>query len=237
MADNTGINLAPDQIEWLQGLPMSKRAAVVRDHILKHGAITTEELADDYGYGHPPRAARDLRDAGAGVITVMVANSNGRRMASYTFTGHANKNEAGRVVIPKRFADDLKEAYDHRCTVCSGVFAGRELQADHRIPFAIAGDKPEMDAADFQPLCASDNRAKSWSCEHCPNWTIRDADTCATCFWAHPEEYDHVATKPERRLSLTFQGSEVATFDTLRDQALVDGTTVEDLAKDRFLGR
>ena len=40
----------------------AKRAKTVIDHILKHGYITTEQLSDEYGYDHPPRAARDVRE-------------------------------------------------------------------------------------------------------------------------------------------------------------------------------
>lgn len=39
----------------------AKRPRIVIDHILKHGHITTEELKTEYGYDHPPRAARDVR--------------------------------------------------------------------------------------------------------------------------------------------------------------------------------
>jgi hypothetical protein len=42
----------------------SKRPKIVIDHILKHGFITTEELEKEYGYKHPPRAARDVREQG-----------------------------------------------------------------------------------------------------------------------------------------------------------------------------
>jgi hypothetical protein len=42
----------------------NKRAKIVIDHIMKHGQITTEELEKEYGYNHPPRAARDVREAG-----------------------------------------------------------------------------------------------------------------------------------------------------------------------------
>ena len=41
-----------------------KRARTVIDHILEHGQITTAELKDQYGYNHPPRAARDVREQG-----------------------------------------------------------------------------------------------------------------------------------------------------------------------------
>ncbi len=42
----------------------NKRARIVIDHIMKHGFITTEDLETTYGYSHPPRAARDVREAG-----------------------------------------------------------------------------------------------------------------------------------------------------------------------------
>ncbi|WOI85982.1 HNH endonuclease signature motif containing protein [Rhodococcus qingshengii] len=213
MSDNAPVQLSDEQIEWLKGVPMSKRAAIVRDHILEHGSVTTQTLTVEYGYGHPPRARGDLQDAGVGVGSRMI-NVDGKRMAEYYFTGAANKNAAGRVVIPKPFSDQLKEEFGFKCAICAGVFAGRELQADHRVPFMIGGDKPSFEIEDFMPLCASDNRAKSWSCEHCVNWDKRDVEMCETCFWAHPESYEHVEGRRERRINLTFQGDEV---DTLGD--------------------
>jgi len=42
----------------------NKRAKIVIDHILKHGFISTEDLEKTYGYSHPLRAARDVREAG-----------------------------------------------------------------------------------------------------------------------------------------------------------------------------
>ena len=42
----------------------AKRPKTVIQHILKHGYITTEELETLYGYQHPPRAARDVRELG-----------------------------------------------------------------------------------------------------------------------------------------------------------------------------
>ncbi len=212
---------------------MSKRAAIVRDHILEHGAVTTDTLATVYGYGHPPRAKRDLIDAGAGVETRMIT-VDGKRMAEYFFTGVADKNAAGRVMIPKKFADELKESHGFRCAVCTGLFAGRELQADHRVPFAVGGDKPTMAYEDFMPLCASDNRAKSWSCEHCPNWTIKDVETCETCFWAHPEQYEHVETRQERRINLTFQGSETDLADKIIAESNARGVTAQSIVKEKI---
>ena len=42
----------------------AKRPRTVIQHILEHGFITSEELKDTYGYNHPPRAVRDVREYG-----------------------------------------------------------------------------------------------------------------------------------------------------------------------------
>ena len=62
-----------------------KRAKIVIDHILKHGYITTEELESKYGYNHPPRAARDVREKGIPLETFHVTNSQGRAIAAYRY--------------------------------------------------------------------------------------------------------------------------------------------------------
>ena len=48
----------------------NKRARIVIDHILKNGFITTEDLEKEYGYSHPPRAARDVRETGIPLETL-----------------------------------------------------------------------------------------------------------------------------------------------------------------------
>ena len=47
----------------------SKRPKTVIDHILKNEFITTEELKNLYGYNHPPRAVRDVREHGIPIET------------------------------------------------------------------------------------------------------------------------------------------------------------------------
>lgn len=54
----------PDAIRVLCATVTAKRPRTVIDHILKHGYVTTEELKEQYGYDHPPRAARDVREQG-----------------------------------------------------------------------------------------------------------------------------------------------------------------------------
>lgn len=219
-------------VDWIKALPMSSRAAAARDHLLQHGSLTTEQLSD-MGYQHPPRAVADLQDAGATIDKASVIGSTGRRIAQYTLVDVMSSGRAGRVNIPKKFRLDLNRAYNHKCAICSGTFEDRQLQADHRVPFRIAGDTG-LNQADYMPLCASDNRSKSWSCEHCPNWEIKDVDTCNTCFWAHPEDYTHVAMQPERRLVVTLQGDDTDAYDKLKKAAKTSGSTVEEEAKRRW---
>ena len=68
-------------------------------------------------------------------------------------------------------------------------------------------------------LCASANRAKSWSCEHCPNWQTKSADICRACYWAYPDGYTHIAMRDERRLDLMWVENEVGDYERLEERA------------------
>lgn len=90
----------------------------------------------------------------------------------------------------------------------------RLLQIDHRIPYEIGGEQEEnIDC--YMLLSPSANRAKSWTCEHCPNWTIKDIELCRNCFWAHPENYSHIAGREERQIVITFSDNEIEDYNQL----------------------
>lgn len=91
----------------------------------------------------------------------------------------------------------------------------RLLQVDHRIPYEIGGEQDEKNIDCYMLLSPSANRAKSWTCEHCPNWSMRDVEFCASCFWAHPEEYTHIAGRKERQIVLTFTDNEIEDYNKL----------------------
>ncbi|MGW4196656.1 HNH endonuclease signature motif containing protein [Streptomyces sp. NPDC005004] len=228
------MNYSEEFIAWITALPMSSRAAKARDHLLEFGSLTTEQLTA-MGYVHPPRAIGDLQDAGATIARQNVKNSAGKSIRQYTLVEEMTAGKAGRVNIPKKFRDDLNREFDNKCGICNGVFEGRELQADHRIPFIVGGDKSELRLEDYMPLCASDNRSKSWSCEHCANLSVKDETVCKSCFWASPLEYTHVATRQERKLDIVFQGMEIEVYESLKDEANSRGESVGDFVK-RMLG-
>jgi hypothetical protein len=95
-----------------------------------------------------------------------------------------------------------------------------ELQIDHRIPYEVGGDDSSLDTEQFMLLSGSANRAKSWSCEHCENWRIlKRVDICRTCYWAYPEQYEHVAMTQVRRLDILWEHDEINDYEQLANEA------------------
>ena len=89
------------------------------------------------------------------------------------------------------------------------------LQVDHRIPYEIAGEQNEQNEEAYMLLSPSANRAKSWTCEHCENWERKESDFCIKCFWAFPEDYEHIAGKQQRVITIVFTGDEIEDFERL----------------------
>jgi hypothetical protein len=195
-----------DFLEYILSIN-NKRVKIVIDHIMQHGFITTEDLGNTYGYNHPPRAARDVREAGIPLEMFKVKSKEGKSIAAYKF-GDINNLQInrvdGRVSFPKEFKKKLLELSERKCAICNGGFAERYLQIDHKTPYEVGGDMvDERDITDFMLLCASCNRAKSWSCEHCENWqTYKKSKSCMQCYWGNPIHYNHIALKEIRRLDL-----------------------------------
>jgi len=215
----------------------SKRPKIVIDHILKHGQITTDELKTLYGYDHPPRAVRDVREAGIPIETFRVVSpTTGRKIAAYRFGDLSKIRDdriGGRQTFSKPFKSALTEKYGTRCAICSGGYEERYLQIDHRVPYEVGGDTTKERILDeYMLLCGACNRAKSWSCEHCKNWLeIKSPDICKACYWAQPEAYEHVTMKDVRRLDMEWVGDETKDYDRYREQAVRSDVTMPDYVK------
>lgn len=202
----------------------AKRPKTVIDHILKHGLITTEELKDKYGYNHPPRAVRDVKENGIPIEMFRVEGGDGRKIAAYRF-GDPKKmrfgQQAGRTVLGKELKQKLVGTHGARCAIYLEKFSERELQVDHRVPFEVLGDardtaqRPE----DYMLLCGSANRAKSWSCEHCVNWLeLKKPEICRKCYWAYPDNYTHIAMRQARRADILWTEHEIADYEKLKQR-------------------
>lgn len=228
-------SLPPELVHRLQSVK-NKRARVVIDHIITHGFITKEDLSH-YGYNHPPRAARDVREAGIPLETFFVQAGDGRRIAAYRFGDLSKIRQGkleGRITLSKNLKRQLFQMQDGRCAICGARFALHELQSDHRIPYLVSGTEGKLkeNLADYMLLCGVHNRSKSWTWEHRTNGiTDKDISVCTTCYWASPENYSHVATRPERRAEITWQGDEVREYEQLKRAARKQKTTTSDLSK------
>ncbi len=214
----------------------NKRARIVIEHILQYGFITTEQLEKDYGYNHPPRAARDVREAGIPLETFRVKDSIGRSIAAYRFGDleQIRKSQlAGRRTFSKKFKGELYIQGNGKCAICNGAFEQRYLQVDHRIPYEVAGEfQGELDSANFMLVCGSCNRAKSWSCEHCVNGQEdKLPEVCLRCYWANPANYVHIALREIRRADILWNEDEVVFFEKLRESAHLSQTPIPEYVK------
>jgi hypothetical protein len=215
----------------------AKRPKTVIDHILKHGRITTEILKEKYGYNHPPRAVRDVREHGIPLETFRVTGSDGRKIAAYRF-GDVTKEKfrklSGRTGLSKKIKGFLIKKYGCKCFIYLEDMDESQLQIDHRVPYEVGGDSEsaELNSDDFMLLSGSANRAKSWSCEHCENWqSLKKKEICLSCYWAFPEDYSHVAMQQVRRADLIWQGKEVEQYERLKSDAKQSRTTIPGFVK------
>ncbi|POS62083.1 HNH endonuclease [Parasaccharibacter apium] len=218
----------------------AKRARTVIKHILEYGFITTEELKEKYGYDHPPRAIRDVRENGVPLNTHKITSlKTNRRIAAYTF-GDPSKIIRGRIggrkAFPKKLKQDLIKRYGSRDAISNTLLPEAYLQIDHRIPYEISGDNDSpLNLASFMLLDSSSNRQKSWACEHCPNFLeTRSIDFCKSCYWSSPEEYTHIAGSPFRRIDITWSEQEVDIYDRLFQQAKKAKLSLPDFIKKKL---
>ena len=218
----------------------AKRPRTMIQHILEHGFVTTEELENLYGYKHAPRAARDVREQGIPLEMYRVKSSDGRSIGAYRFgdltqIGDKVSKNKGRTILSKALKSALIEKYGAKCFIYAQPMDERLLQIDHRIPYEIGGDTSET-IEHYMLLSPSANRAKSWTCEHCPNWEKKDVGFCVGCFWASPESYTHIAGIEQRQIIITFTGNEIEDYNKLIELVGIDKAeeTIKNLIREHL---
>lgn len=126
----------------------------------------------------------------------------------------------GRTQISEKLKSALIEKYGAKCHLYGEQYPKKLLQPDHRIPYEIGGNPTDMlDTDYFMLLSPSANREKSWTCEHCMNWTKKEISVCKTCYYAYPEEYQHIAGRKERKLDIVFKNDEIELYEKIVKQA------------------
>lgn len=230
-------SIHPKIIE-LCGRVTAKRPKTVIDHILKYGSITTEDLQGTYGYDHPPRAVRDVREQGVPLETFkVISERTGRKIAAYRF---ANPDDikhgriGGRQAFSKHFKEALVAHLGEKNTLTGHRIESRYLQIDHRVPYEVAGDNAsdEENLSAFMLLDAASQRQKSWSCENCKNFQqLLDETICGSCYWAFPETYQHIAMSQERRVALVWNSDEISDYEALEKGSKLSGTSMQQYIK------
>ncbi len=215
--------LSTQFLELLESVT-EKRPKTVIQHILKYGSITSEDLKDIYGYNHPPRAIRDVRERGIPIKTGRTTGRDGRKIATYTFGNEDDLQNmlakaAGRTVLSKALKQALVEKYGANCFIYLEHMDEASLQVDHRVPYEISGEIDEKNIERFMLLSPSANRSKSWTCENCENWERKDVTFCMTCFLAYPENYTHLAGKYGKIVSIIFTEDEIDDYNKLIELA------------------
>jgi hypothetical protein len=207
----------------------NKRARVVLDTLVRKGSISTAEL-QAAGYDHPPRAARDVVELGIALQRVTIKRKDGQRIASYIFDERElDPLKTGRVVLAKKERESIIRRNGSKCGLCG---CKSNLQVDHKIPYEVAGESQRYEDDPYQVLDGSCNRKKSWDCEHCENWKrIKDLRICQSCYWASPDDYTHVAMRPERRIDIVWIGDEVKAFETIEKAARRTGRSIGEQIK------
>lgn len=232
-------DLANDFKEKLDSVT-NKRARCVIDTILDKGYCSTEDLKDA-GYEHAPRAARDVRELGIPLETFKVKDRSGKSIGAYRFgdwEDFKNKNSlsktAGRTQLSNKLKQELIRKYGSICFLYGEEYPEQQLQVDHRIPYEILGEQDENEILNFMLLCPSGNRAKSWACEHCSNWQPKDPQMCKGCYYAHPEDYLHIAGVQERRVDIIFKNEDIAIYETIKDIAKKNSISIQEAFKRYF---
>jgi hypothetical protein len=220
--------------EFVTRVGTGRAVAAVRV-MLEKGYVTTDDISE-MGYNHPPRAIADVRDNGIPVVTEQDRSPGGKRRARYRFgtAQEIREGQIGRTNFSKKFRKRLFEVYGPVDCITMAEHDPRSLQIDHRVPYRIAGDAglETDDVKAYMLLDRKSQRAKSFSCENCRNFTeILDPIICKSCFWAFPENYSHVAMQNTKRADVIWQGEEVEDYIRLERSAAEAGISVQDLLK------
>lgn len=213
----------------------NKRARFVLDHIVEHGLITADDIQAE-GYREHRRAVMDCRDLGFPISKVPSPSGGGVGAWSLDLDAEVRAGRTGRKNFSKSFRNRLIAKAGGKCEVCGASQADRTLQIDHRIPYEIDPGTGDQVEAEYQMLCPSCNRTKSWTCEkECPNWTVRDPSVCETCMWGSPSSYEHIATLDRRQATITWDGPDgVAAYERLSQAADDSGLTLEELLRTKL---
>lgn len=162
---------------------------------LRQRVITSRERGEVGGNGVDWTYLRDT-----GLITVKTPDGKGGYLYEIALDNF-DATRGARQNLTTKERDILLDAHGRRCNLCGSE---RDLQADHRVGVAIAGDAAGGDLGCYQTLCRPCNLNKRVACEKCHDDSALEqqahVETCRTCSWAYPETHTHTAGEPGVRV-------------------------------------
>jgi hypothetical protein len=190
---------------------LPSRAVALGLKIVSKGGFTCKEMRKTDGEPQHTWAAKDDLNRYIPVDGSEKAEGNSVR---YQFDFDAIR-KIGKVLRDAELRDLLSERdrasiikyHKSACAFCAHV--GTKLQVDHPVPFRLGGNIKSKDPTGYLVVCAPCNRRKDKSCVDCPNMNgVRDPTTCSRCYWASPNDYDHIETKPYKQVLVMFTTDE-----------------------------
>ena len=211
----------------------AKRAKTVIDHILKHGHITTEELKNLYGYNHPPRAVRDVREQGIPLETFRMHGQRQPKPRGLPLR-RPFQDSAGTLAGRKCFCKEFRERHWSNVTAAS-------------VACVLTTPSPCMQStigAHMKWVAGGGVRHRGFNLDGGLMRQVLvlralqqlDGETGPegsydVLFGASPASYRHIAMRPVRRLELVWTEQEVAGFDKLSKAAQKRGMPLPDFIK------
>jgi hypothetical protein len=61
---------------------------------------------------------------------------------------------------------------------------------------------------------------------------IKDKSICLSCYWACPENYEHIAMQQVRRIDLLWERSNVDRYESLKQKAIGSGKDLSEFIKE-----
>ena len=128
----------------------------------------------------------------------------------------------------------LYERDSFTCRICGAKMSGPNLRPDHRVPAQFGGSPENFIGEEwmqqFQALCAVCNYEKREACKRCPNWIARNIETCNSCYWASPDNYDHMATEAKTASDiLKWSRAQLAFRERIRELSRKKGMSLSDV--------
>ncbi len=81
-------------------------------------------------------------------------------------------------------------------------------------------------------LSPSANRKKAKFCESCENYNkLKLPEICKKCYWAYPDDYEHIALQNHKVVELLWQDNDIDNFNKIKTSAEKQNKSLQEYIK------